>query len=113
MPWKTLFVILVCGVFLLFVVGNLNYSSSVRIWFGEAGLVPEVPVYLTAFASFFLGLLCAVPISVSIGMRIKRKEKQKLQAAKPPKKGLFGKKKKEEPDVVSPEDSEKNSYGID
>ena len=71
MPWRLIFVIVIFAVFLAFVTFNLDNKCDVN--FGVAK-VTDVPVFLSIFISFILGLFFALPIGFTI--RKKRKEKQ-------------------------------------
>jgi len=71
MPWKLIIFILIFGILLTFIMFNLGEYNRCDISFGFK-TVPQVPVFLTIFISFFLGLLCAFPLSL-----IKKKQKEK------------------------------------
>jgi uncharacterized integral membrane protein len=63
MPWRLIGWILILGVFLVFIALNLGNSCSISFGFHTFS---SVPVYLTALSSFVLGLLCAIPVMISI-----------------------------------------------
>jgi uncharacterized integral membrane protein len=105
MPWRLIGFILIFAVFLVFI--TLNLDNRCDISFGLRTF-EAVPVYLSVFTSFVLGMLCAIPFIVSLGFKKSRAQK---------KKGHEGKQKKDEaaelfPDVA-PELREKGGpYGI-
>jgi len=68
--WRLIVFIIVFAVFLVFIVFNLENRCDISFGFAE---IKEVPVFLTIFVSFILGLFCALPLVVLIKM--KRKEK--------------------------------------
>jgi uncharacterized integral membrane protein len=68
-----------CAVFLVFIGFNLENRCDISFGFTK---LSDVPVFLTAFASFVLGLLASVPIAVSIRLRKKRKQGAESRAAK-------------------------------
>jgi uncharacterized integral membrane protein len=74
MPWRLIGFIILCGIFLAFIGFNLENRCTISFGFTE---IPDMPVYLTAFASFLLGMLCAVPFIISL-----RRKKEKAQAKK-------------------------------
>jgi uncharacterized integral membrane protein len=74
--WRLIGFILIFAVFLAFIVFNLNNRCDVSFGFTS---VTDMPVFITAFVSFFLGMLCAVPFFASF-----RRKKQKNQAADVP-----------------------------
>ncbi|MDR1618367.1 MAG: hypothetical protein LBS06_04890 [Treponema sp.] len=63
MPWRLIGWILILGVFLMFIALNLGNSCGISFGFYTFS---NVPVYLTALSSFALGLLCAIPVMISI-----------------------------------------------
>jgi uncharacterized integral membrane protein len=71
MPWRLIGFILFFGIFLVFIAFNLGNNCDINFGFGVE--FKDVPVFLTAFASFILGMLCAVPFVFSI--RRKKKDK--------------------------------------
>ena len=71
MPWRLIIFILIFGVLLTFIMLNLGNDNRCDISFGFVK-AERVPVFLTIFISFFLGLLCALPLSL---MRKKHKDK--------------------------------------
>jgi flagellar biosynthesis component FlhA len=53
---------------------NLGEDNRCNISFGLK-TVPNVPVFLTIFISFFLGLLCALPLSLMKNKNTKKSPK--------------------------------------
>ena len=70
MPWRLIVFIIVFAIALTFITFNLGNRCDIN--FGFIGF-KDVPVFLTAFISFFLGMLCILPFVA--GAKIKRKEK--------------------------------------
>jgi uncharacterized integral membrane protein len=68
MPWRLIGFIVLFAVFLIFIGFNLENRCDISFGFYK---LSQVPVYLTAFSSFVLGMLWAVPYIVSL--RFKRK----------------------------------------
>jgi uncharacterized integral membrane protein len=93
--------ILIFALFLIFIVLNLDNRCDVSFGFYIA---KDLPVFITAFGAFFLGLLCAVPFAISLK---KIKPKDPVKPPKQPK--LFGKKSA----VKSSGEGENELYGID
>jgi hypothetical protein len=58
--------ILIFIVFLTFIVLNLGNSCDISFGFKT---IPQVPVFITAFSSFVLGLLVAVPFALTLGRK--------------------------------------------
>jgi len=63
MPWRLIIFIAVFAVFLVFI--SFNLENKCDISFGFAKLT-EVPVFITIFTSFILGLLCSLPLLMHI-----------------------------------------------
>jgi uncharacterized integral membrane protein len=77
--WRLLGFILIFAVFLAFIVFNLDNRCDISFGFAT---VKDMPVFITAFAAFFLGMLCAVPFFASM-----RRRKPKIPAADVPAEG--------------------------
>jgi hypothetical protein len=75
--------ILIFVVFLTFIILNLGNNCDISFGFKT---ISQVPVFITAFSSFVLGMLFAVPFAFILG------RKKQLPSPKPPKPG-----KKDEP----------------
>jgi hypothetical protein len=64
--WRLLGFILIFAVFLGFIVFNLDNRCNISFGFT---VVEDTPVFITAFVSFFAGMLCAVPFFASLRRR--------------------------------------------
>ena len=131
--WRLVAFILICALFLVFVVLNLEHTSDVSFGFRT---FYDIPVFLTAFSAFVIGMLFAIPFVLSFGKKHKKSppspcyeashtggEKQAAVQKKPPR----FKKKKDTPGtdpvkrehILSPDTTadavkkEKSPYGID
>jgi uncharacterized integral membrane protein len=62
MPWRLIGFIIICGIFLAFIGFNLENRCTISFGFTE---IRDRPVYLIAFASFVLGMFCAIPFIIS------------------------------------------------
>jgi hypothetical protein len=90
----------------------LNLGNTCNISFGPFGGFDNVPVFLTAFCAFALGLLCAIPLSISFRLR-KRARQSKFSSPSERKSGIRrGRTAFDEVPEGSPYQDE-NSYGID
>ena len=69
MPWRLIGFIIIFGLFLVFIACNLGNKCDISFGFR---VFKDVPVFLTAFASFILGMFCALPFIFSV--RAKRKK---------------------------------------
>ena len=58
---KIVVLIIVMAVFLVFIGFNLNNRCDISFGFI---VLESVPVFLTAFASFGIGLICAIPFAI-------------------------------------------------
>ena len=66
MPWRLIIFVIILTIFMVFI--GFNLENKCDISFGFAKFV-EVPVFITIFASFILGLLCALPLVLHIKRR--------------------------------------------
>jgi uncharacterized membrane protein YciS (DUF1049 family) len=73
MLWRLIAFILVFAVFLTFITLNLGNEYQCDINFGFTK-IQNVPVFLTIFVSFALGLICALPLF----MHLRKSRKDKL-----------------------------------
>ena len=58
MPWKLIGILTVFGVFLAFITFNLENKSDINFGFT---VLRDIPVFLTIFFSFSLGLVFGLP----------------------------------------------------
>ena len=102
MPWRLIQFIFIFVVLLLFVVFNLTNKSDIHFGFWS---IKDVPVYLTVFASFILGMICTLPFMLKAGSQKKNKtekpDKKQVQSSS------SGRSSGEN------EFSDRSSYGID
>jgi len=98
MPWRLILFILIFGILLTFIMLNLGEYNRCDISFGFKKF-PQVPVFLTIFISFFLGLLCALPLSLL--------NKDRREKSLKPEKNTKEKTEKDSYDPLSVEPDEK------
>jgi hypothetical protein len=108
MPWRLIGFIVLFGILLAFI--TLNLQNSCDISFGIT-IIENVPVYLTAFCAFAIGLLCAIPLSISFRRKSKAKQAALPGGGKPGKKQKDGASPGEVPEISPYRDDD--SYGID
>jgi len=79
MPWRLILFIIIFAVFLAFITINLDNRCNINIGFAK---FEEVPIFLTVFISFFLGLICSTPLFLHLRKKNKfsfsRKEKKQF-----------------------------------
>jgi uncharacterized membrane protein YciS (DUF1049 family) len=68
MPWRLILFIVIFAIFLTFVTFNLDNRCNISFGFTQ---FEEVPVFLTVFISFSMGLICGAPLVLHL--RKKRK----------------------------------------
>ena len=71
MPWRLIGFILTFTVFLIFILSNLNNRCDITFIIQD-WTVRDVPVFVTIFASFLLGLIFSIPVYLSISLKKKR-----------------------------------------
>jgi uncharacterized integral membrane protein len=117
MPWRLVGFIILFGIFLLFITLNLGNSCDISFGFTR---ISAVPVYLTAFCAFAVGLFCAIPLAFSLRQK-KNKPGAKTEPpaafpgeGKPQKKrGKKGGAVPEDIPEISPYREDGGPYGID
>ena len=65
MPWRLITVLVIFGILLAFITFNLENRCDVSFGFT---VITDIPVFLTIFFSFALGLLCALPFVIRAGI---------------------------------------------
>jgi uncharacterized integral membrane protein len=109
MPWRLIGFILVFAVLLVFITLNLGNTCDISFGFKT---ITDAPVFLTIFCAFALGLLCAIPLSISLGLR----KKAKPDKLPPPAAGKSRKKKTGKApggEAAGEASYDESSYGID
>jgi len=76
MPWRFIIIIVVFAIFLVFISFNLNEEHRCDISFIFFN-IPDVPVFITIFASFVLGFFSALPFVLLIKNKKGSPEKEK------------------------------------
>lgn len=84
MPWRLVGFILIFFVFIAFILSNLRNESDISFF---TWTLPNIPVFVTVFASFLVGMLASVPIIISINLK-KRKQGDKPLKPKKGKKAV-------------------------
>ena len=117
--WRLIVFIFFCAIVLVFIVFNLENKSDVSFGFHTFN---DIPVFLTAFSSFVLGMLFAVPFVLSFGRRRKKPSPDTLPGEGGPKKWWGAKNKKpsdtdrlerDTPSSTNEIKKEDSPYGID
>jgi uncharacterized integral membrane protein len=106
MPWRFIGFVILCGIFLVFIGFNLENTCDISFGFTR---LSQVPVYLTAFGSFVIGLLASFPIVLSF-----RKKRRRNGTKKDGDRGLPSVTGRNKPGQI-PEENYKDdgAYGID
>jgi len=116
--------ILVCSIFLVFIVFNLGNKSDISLGIRE---YKDIPIFLTAFSSFVVGMLFTIPFVLSFTWGRKKQTREKPADSPSSPRGirkLWGKKaKNNQQELVPVKDDvssglneikrEDSSYGID
>ena len=77
MPWRLIGIIAVLALLLGFIGLNLENTSNLHLGFKE---FDNVPVYITVFASFLLGLAFSIPFFISKMIKKHKEELAKIQS---------------------------------
>ncbi len=114
MPVKLIAFILTLLIIVSFIGFNLENSSDIRIWFGENGLLTEVPIFVSFFVMYLIGVLSVIPFIV--GWKWKKKTDKKTDDSEMEDKAENGKKnvrvlgarkrRKKEAEIIESEDTD-------
>ncbi len=88
MPWKLLFYLVVLSVVVLFAGVNIRNVSDVSVGFHT---FEDIPIFVSLFAAFFLGVLVTLPFTYVKYLR-KRAKFPKQKKEKKPRKRRFSRK---------------------
>jgi hypothetical protein len=91
--------ILIFALFLAFIVFNLENKSDVSVGFAT---FENIPVFLTAFSAFVLGLLFSLPFALSIGRKRKKSSGTDYSDPLPPSAEGTAPRPPDESETVSP-----------
>ena len=69
MPWRLIVFIVIFAIFLVFISFNLDNKCDISFGFAK---IEQVPVFITIFSSFILGVFCSLPLILHI--KKKRRE---------------------------------------
>jgi len=69
MPWRLIQFIAIFAVFLLFIVFNLDNRSDISLGFTKFS---DVPVFITAFFAFIVGMTLTLPSIVRLWFRTRK-----------------------------------------
>jgi len=75
MPAKLIGFIVTLLIIVTFIGFNIENSSDIRIWFGEKGLLTDVPIFVSFFVMYLIGVVSVIPFVV--GWRMKRSRQGK------------------------------------
>ena len=117
MPWRLIMVIVIVAILLSFIGFNLSNTCDISLGFKT---FPNVPVYLTIFGSFLLGMICSLPFII-FGSQKKDKQSEEFRSSNTPDssatpasssrmKGLF---RKKQGDSEAGKTDDIGPYGID
>ena len=92
MPGKLIGFILILLVIITFIGLNIENTSNISLWFGDKGQLHDVPIFVSFFVMYLIGVLSVIPFLVrwSVTTRRKRKriaeqsEEKKAEASKAP-----------------------------
>jgi hypothetical protein len=69
MPVKLIAFIILLLVIVSFIGFNAENTSDIRIWLGDNGLLRDVPIYVSFFIMYLIGVLSVVPFIIGWGRR--------------------------------------------
>lgn len=79
MPAKLIGFILMLLIIVTFIGFNIENSSDIRVWFGENGLLKDVPIFVSFFCMYLIGVLSAVPFVLRWRSKKKKNAQKKTE----------------------------------
>ncbi len=76
MPIKLIGFIVTLLIIITFIGVNLGNNSDIRIWFGDKGLLTDVPIFVSFFVMYLIGVLSVVPFLLGWKMKKRYSEKK-------------------------------------
>ncbi|MCD6343230.1 MAG: hypothetical protein J7L76_05550 [Spirochaetaceae bacterium] len=83
MPLKLIGFIITLLIIITFIGVNLDNNSDITIWFGEKGRLTDVPIFVSFFVMYLIGVLSVVPFLLSWKLK-KRSSEKKVQTDSEP-----------------------------
>lgn len=80
MPGRLMAFILILLIIFTFIGFNFEHSSNIRIWFGEKGLLQNVPIFLSFFVMYLFGVLSSLPFVLRWNFTHRKKERKTLNS---------------------------------
>ena len=81
MPWRLIVIIIILGILMGFIGLNLTNTCDISLGFK---VFYRVPVYLTVFASFILGMIISLPFMIFGGHKKGRKKEYQPEPEQTP-----------------------------
>ena len=75
MPGRLIGFIVTLLIIVSFIGFNIENSSDIRIWFGDSGLLSDVPIFVSFFIMYLIGVMSVIPFLV--GWKLKRRKNDK------------------------------------
>lgn len=82
MPGKLIAFIMVLLVIVTFIGFNVEHTSDIRVWFGEKGTIKNVPIFISFFVMYLIGVLSSLPFIVSRSLKRLRKKQVEVSQKK-------------------------------
>ncbi|MDR2518680.1 MAG: hypothetical protein LBD13_04620 [Spirochaetaceae bacterium] len=82
MPWRLVGFFFVFLVFLVFILSNLENKCDIS-FINPQWILKDVPVFITVFGSFLLGMLCSIPLIIAARFKKNKKPAAPVQEAQP------------------------------
>ena len=79
MPARLIVFILALLVIVTFIGFNVENSSDIRVWFGDKGVLKDVPIFVSFFIMYLIGVLSVVPFVLRWRFRKKNEQKKRKE----------------------------------
>ncbi len=61
MPWKLIGFIIALIVIVTFIGFNATTTTDIRIWFGDDGVLNDIPIFVSFFVMYLVGVVSVIP----------------------------------------------------
>ena len=76
MPGRLIAFVLALLIIVTFIGFNVENKSDIRIWFGENGVLEDVPIFVSFFVMYLIGVLSSLPFVVVWRARRRARERR-------------------------------------
>ena len=111
MPVRLVFFLITLIIIVAFIGFNIENRSDIRLWFNDKGIIRNVPIFVSMFVAYVLGVLSVIPSIVSWTFR--KKNRNRPGNGVSDRRETFRKNRKTDVDESPPEEIEEEDSSKD